>query len=230
MKSKKIVIISLGGSIICPRPGEIDVNFLKKFKKLILKFLGRGFRFIIATGGGKTCRFYQAAARKIGIISNEDLDWLGIHATRINAHLLRTIFQKVAYPVVIDNPQKTIPRNWKLLIASGWRPGWSTDYITVLLAERFGAKEFINAGNVSFVYDKDCNKYKNAIAFKNILWGDYRKIIDSKWTPGFSSPIDPIAAKLAKKLKLRAKILKGTELKNLESSILGGKFRGTIIK
>lgn len=245
MKSSKTILISLGGSIICPKPGKIDIKFLKRFKDLILRFCNNNFRFIIVTGGGKTCRFYQAAAKEIGKISNEDLDWLGIHATKINAHLLRTIFKKIAYRVVLDNPKKPVPKKWKLLIASGWRPGWSTDYITVLLAERFGIKEFINAGNVPFVYNKDPFKYKNpalggnlvscfarnknAVLFKNISWRDYRKIIGSKWAPGFSSPIDPIAAKLAQKLKIRALIIKGTELENLKKVIIGKKFRGTII-
>ena len=246
MKNKKIIIISLGGSIICPKPGEINVKFLKEFKNFILSFLGKGFKFIIVTGGGKTCRFYQAAAKDIGKTSDEDLDWLGVHSTKINAHLLRTIFQKVAYRVVLDSPHKRILSKWRLLIASGWRPGWSTDYITVLLAKRFRVREFINAGNVSFVYNKDPFKYKNlalggnpvscfarnknAVLFKNISWKEYRKIVGSEWTPGFSSPIDPIAAKLAQKLKIRAIVTKGTELDNLKKIILGEKFRGTIIE
>ena len=35
-------------------------------------------------------------------VTDEDKDWIGIHATRLNAHLLRTIFRDVADPVVID--------------------------------------------------------------------------------------------------------------------------------
>ena len=58
MENQKTVIIALGGSIICPQPGKINIKFLKKFKKLILKYLKRGFRFIIVTGGGKVCRVY----------------------------------------------------------------------------------------------------------------------------------------------------------------------------
>lgn len=230
MKNPKIIIISLGGSIICPRPGKINISFLKKFKKLISKYLKKGYRFIIVAGGGKTCRVYQRAAEKIVKLPFEDIDWLGIHVTRINAHLLRTIFRKEAYPVVLDSPKKPVKNNWKLLIASGWRPGWSTDYDSVLLAKRFKIKEIINAGNVSFVYNKDYFKYKNTITIKRISWKDYRKLVGSKWTPGLSAPIDPIAAKVAQKLKIRALIIKGTELKNFEKLLLGKKFRGTIIE
>lgn len=230
MKNSKTFLISLGGSIICPKEGVIDVNFLKSFKELILKFIRKGFKFIIIAGGGKTCRFYQAAAKEIVSVPNEDLDWLGIHATRLNAHLLRTIFRSVAYPVILDDPHKPIKNHWKLLIGAGWRPGCSTDYDSVLLAKRFRIKNIINASNTSYVYNKDFRKHKDAIPFKEISWRDYQKLVGTKWTPGMSAPFDPIASKKASKLKIRAFIIKGTELKNLENIFLGGKFKGTIIK
>lgn len=230
MENQKIILIGLGGSIICPQPGKINTNFLKKFKKLILKYIKRGYRFIIVAGGGKICRLYQGAAAKIGKLPYEDIDWLGIHATRLNAHLLRTIFRKVAYPVVLDEPKKPVKNNWRVLIAAGWRPGWSTDYISVLLAKRFKIKEIIDAGNIPFVYTKDILKYKKAKAIKRISWMDYRKLVGVRWIPGLSAPIDPIAAKLAQKLKIRALIIKGTELKNLERVLSGKKFQGTVIQ
>ncbi len=194
-----------------------------------MKFLKKGFRFIVIVGGGKTCRFYQSAASKIVKLPNDDKDWLGIHTTRLNAHLLRTIFRKVAYPVILDDPKKPLKNNWKLLVAAGWRPGWSTDYIAVMLARRFKIKELVNAGDVSFIYDKDPDKCKDAKPFKKILWPDYRKIISARWAPGLSTPFDPVAAKLAEKLKIRVFIVKGTEIKNFERLFLGKKFRGTII-
>lgn len=230
MRNQKIILIALGGSIICPQPGKINTSFLKRFKKLILKFIKKGFRFVIVAGGGKISRLYQKAANKIGKLPYEDLDWLGIQATRLNAYLLKTIFQKVAYPVVLDNPKKPIKNDWKLVIASGWRPGWSTDYISVLLAKRFKVKEIIDAGNIPFVYPKDYRKHKNTFPIKKISWNDYRKLVGSRWIPGLPAPIDPIAAKLAQKLKIQALIIKGMELKNLEKVILGQKFKGTIIE
>ena len=96
----KTVVISLGGSIIVP--DRIQVAFLKKFKEFILKFLKKDYKFIIVTGGGSTARNYIKAADRVTKINDEDKDWLGIHATRLNAHLLRTIFKKQAYPVVLD--------------------------------------------------------------------------------------------------------------------------------
>lgn len=226
----KTIVISLGGSIVHPKAGKINTAFLKKFRKVILKFLGKGFRFVVIVGGGKICRVYQAAAAQIiKKPTDDDKDWLGIHSSRLNAHLLRTIFRKEAYPVILDDPHKPIENHWKLLIASGWRPGWSTDYVSALLAKRFGINEIINAGNISFVCDKDPSKYKDAKIFEKISWKNYLKLIPSRWAPGLSTPFDPIASKLARKTKIRVFVLDGTDIKNFEKSISGKSFRGTII-
>ncbi len=227
VKNESPIIIALGGSIIVPN--EINTNFLKKFRKLILKFTKQGKKFIIVAGGGKIARNYQKAASQIIKITHEDLDWIGIHATRINAHLLRTIFFKESYPIILDNPYKAIHTRKSIIIASGWRPGWSTDYISILLAKRFGAKEAIIAGRPPYVYTKDFLKYKDAKPIKRIDWKSYRKIIGSRWIPGMPAPVDPIGAKLAQKTKLKAIIIQGTNLKNLENLLAGKKLKGTVI-
>ena len=232
MKNEKTFVISLGGSVIIPKPEEINILFLKKFRKLILKFLKKRCRFIIITGGGKICRFYQGAAEKIVKVVPEDKDWLGIHCTRLNAHLLRTIFRNESCPVIMDNPFKKVDKKLlkkPIIIGAGWRPGWSTDYDTVLLAKRFGIKQIINMSNISFIYDRDVNRFKNAKKFLKLSWTDYCNLITKKWTPGLSSPIDPIAAKAAQKFNIKAFVIKGTDLNNLENIFEGKKFKGTIV-
>lgn len=229
MNKNNYIIIALGGSLISPAPGKINVRFLKRFRELILDYLKQGKKFAIMAGSGKTGRLYQKAASKIVKVSNEDLDWLGIHGTRLNAHLLRTIFFKEAYPVVIDNPQKPIKNNPCLIIASGWRPGCSTDFDAVRLAQRFKAKSVIIASNISYIYEKDPNKHDGVKKFIKISWQDYRKLITSHWKPGMSTPVDPIAAKLAQKLKLKVVLFKGTELKNFRDCLEKQTFKGTTI-
>ncbi len=221
------VIISLGGSLIVP--SDIDVEFLKKFKQLILRFIGKK-RFIIICGGGKTCRKYQAAAAKITKLTDEDLDWLGIHATRLNAHLLRTIFREYAYPKVVRNPEEKINLTKPLLIAAGYKPGSSTDYDATILAKRFGAKTLLNLTNTDYVYDKDPGKHDDAKPFKRMAWKEYRKISGNKWDPGLNLPFDPVAAKEAEKLKLEVVIMNGKNIKNLDNFLSGKVFKGTLIQ
>jgi len=225
---KDVFVIALGGSVIMS--GKINTRLLRNFRKLILKHNKLGRRFLIVAGGGKLARFYQNAASKIVRLSYDDMDWLGIHSTRLNAHLLRTIFRQQADPVVIDEEERPIKFNGKIIIASGWRPGWSTDYIAVRLAKKIGANTVIIAGRPAFVYTKDHQKYRDAKPIKTISWRDYRRLIGSHWIPGMAAPVDPIGAKAAASWGIKAIIVKGTNLKNLENLFNGKKFVGTIIE
>ena len=212
----------------------IDVAFLRSFRSFLLPLL-KTTRFILVAGGGKVCRHYQKSARAVVKLNKEDLDWLGIHATRLNAHLVRTIFREQAHPWIMDYdiPQEKAndlkKKKVNLFVASGWGPGWSTDYIAVKLAQKFGTKDVIVAGDTSHVYDKDPNKFKNAKPIDKISWKDYKKLVPSKWIPGLSTPVDPVATKLAEKLHFTAKILNGKDLLNFKKAIQGKEFIGTII-
>lgn len=224
---KDLIIVSLGGSLIVPE--EIDVEFLKKFRELILKYTKQGKKFILITGGGKTCRKYQKAAAEIRPLEEEDLDWLGIHSTRLNAHLIRTIFRDVAHQRIVKNPTEKEEFKESLLIAAGWKPGCSTDYDSVLLAKTYNVKKLVNLTNIEYVYDKDPRKFKDAKPIKKISWADFRKIVGDEWDPGLNLPFDPIASKEAQKLGLEVAIMKGSDLKNFETYIEGKNFKGTTI-
>ena len=121
----KIVIVALGGSIV--HPDEINTVFLKKFKKFLEPFIKKDVQFVIVIGGGALSRRFQSAASAIVKITDEDKDWIGIHATRLHGHLLRTIFRDIADPIVMDSRKKVPRLRYPITIASGWRPGWSTD-------------------------------------------------------------------------------------------------------
>lgn len=225
-------IISVGGSIIIPKTG-FDIKFLKKFRALILSCVKKSEKFVLVIGGGATCRYYQQALKSVAKVSDVDLDWLGIYSTWFNAEFVRLMFGKQAHPEVIKNPiKKNIAyRLSPIIIASGWKPGCSTDKDAVLLAKNFGAKELINLSNIEYVYDKDPKKFKNAQKIEKINWKEFRKnIVGYKWVPGKNVPFDPMASALAEKLGLTVSILKGTDLGEVEKALKGERFRGTTIE
>ncbi len=222
----KTFVISLGGSVIVPE--EVDYAFLKSFRKLVMRFLKRGYRFVIICGGGKTCRKYQQAAKRVTRLTADDLDWLGIHATRLNAHLLRTIFRDVANPHVVHDYSKRIRFKESVLIASGWKPGFSTDYGAVLLAKALKTDIIVNISNTDHVYDKDPRKHKDAKPIKSMRWKEFRKLVGSRWDPGLNSPFDPVASKEAQRSGLKVAVL-GKDIKNLERFLSKKPFVGTLI-
>ena len=223
------IIVSVGGSLIVP--DQIDTDFLTRFRKLILEKISQGFSFSIIAGGGKTARHYQDAAKEVrGDLPREDLDWLGIHSTRLNGHLLRTLFREEAARVLIKDPTKAKPTDDSVIVAAGWKPGWSTDYDAVLIAKELGAKRLVNLSNIDYVYDKDPKTHPEAQKIEKISWAEFRKLIPSEWDPGLSSPFDPVAAKEAETLGLEVAIINGARLEEFSNYLAGQPFVGTTIK
>ncbi|MEK7680840.1 MAG: UMP kinase [Patescibacteria group bacterium] len=229
MPKNEYRVISIGGSIIIP-PEGFSIEFLKRFRKLILNRVKKGEKFILVVGGGSTCRKYQQVARAIENVSDEDLDWLGIYATHFNAKFVGLLFSGLSDKKLIENPVKRIKSNKPILVAGGWKPGCSTDYDAVLLAKTYGAKELINASNISYVYTADPKKDANAEPIPRMTWPEMQKIVGSKWNPGANLPFDPKAVKMAKSLGLKVSFVKGTDLNQFEKVLNNKKFEGTIVK
>lgn len=223
-------ILSLGGSLVVPN-GDIDTQFLSEFNEFIRNQVSvKKRRFFITVGGGTIMRKYRDAAVAVhGKISNTDLDWLGIHATRLNAQLVRTIFIDIADPRIIKHYEIILKIDKPVAIAAGWKPGWSTDYCAVTLCQDYGVRQMVNMSNVDKVYDKDPNKFADAKPIDTMKWSAYRKISGEKWTPGLNLPFDPIASKLAQDLGVTVKILNGKHLKNLAHALDGKPFVGSTI-
>ena len=221
-------VIAVGGSLIVPE--EIDLTFLHAFKQVILKRVERGDKFILIAGGGKIARKYRDAAASIGEIDNEEKDWLGIHCTRLNAHLLRTIFKKNAYPRLFKSFDDALNAfKEPILIGAGMKPGRSSDYPAVFLAKRFNASHVINLSNIEYVYSEDPRLNPEAQKFDTISWKEYLEIIGTQWDPGMSAPFDPIASQEAMDNNIKVAMINGKKLSNLENFFEGKDFGGTLI-
>lgn len=228
MENKESIVISLGGSMIVP--GGVDTNFIIKFKNLILKWVKEGKKFYIITGGGKTCRNYNDSLKNIVNPSNEDLDWLGIAATRLNAELIRICFGDQAYEKIIFNPDTILDTDKPILVGGGWKPGNSSDLAAVHVAKTIKSAKVINLSSIDFVYDSDPKINPDAKKFENLSWSDYRSMVSSEWNPGMNLPFDPIASKEAQELGLELAFISGHNLDSLDSYLSTGKFTGTVIK
>lgn len=208
-------LISLGGSLIVPN--EIDIDFLKKFRRLILQACKKGKKFLILTGGGRTCRIYQKAAREVANVSNDALDWIGIETCTLNAILLRTVF----FPSRVRG---------RVEVASGGiRPGASSDSTSVYYAKKLGIKTILNLTNVAGVYDRDPSKFKKATLIPRMTWKEFTRQFGTSRKPGQHKPFDPSAAKLAARLGIKVVIMNGRDLKNLKKYLENKIFKGTII-
>ena len=230
---KNKIVLSVGGSLIVPN-GGINTKFLRDFNKFIREQLAenKDRQFFLVAGGGRIARHYRdAGADVIGHeLTRDDLDWLGIHATKLNAHLIRTIFRDLAHPYVVKHYEIIRKAEEPIVVAAGWKPGWSTDFCAVMLCEDYGIKEVINLSNVDQVYDKDPSKFSDAKPLDKISWRNFRKMVGDELTPGMSSPFDPIASKRAEELGVKVVVLNGNNFENLNKYFKGKPFVGTVIE
>jgi uridylate kinase len=222
--------MSVGGSLIVP--DGIDTDFLTSLKMFISdQTTNYGRRFIMIAGGGRTARHYQDAAAAVTELTSDDLDWMGIHATRLNGHLLRTVFRDIAYPVIITNPDEVldVPGTPDVIVASGYRPGCSTDLRAVQIAGLMNAHRVINLSNIDYVYTADPRTNPDATKIERSTWAEFRALIPTDWDPGMSTPFDPIAAKAADEANIEVAIINGLKPDALAHYLAGEEFVGTLI-
>ncbi|GIU68273.1 MAG: uridylate kinase [Candidatus Pacearchaeota archaeon] len=225
---KKIVVLSLGGSLIIPN--EINYLFLKKFKKVILKNKKR-YKFIIVCGGGSLARKYISSLRKERI--NERLQSLaGISATRTNARFMSYFFnldQEYGIPHTMETLEKHIKkRDIVFCGALEYKPEQTSDSTAAEIASHFKTI-FINLTNVSGLYDKNPLEYKNAKFIPKISWKDFYLMVNKrKYKPGQHFVLDQTASKIIMKNKIKTYIL-GNDLNQLKAVLEGKKFKGTVI-
>lgn len=225
-----IQVLSVGGSIVVPQqPNE---SFLRDFSSHIRKWLSvsKDRKLIMVVGGGGPARVYQTAYKNVaGSSSNDEADWIGIMATRLNAQLLKAIFSDLCPDPVVYNPTAPADFTGQVLIAAGWKPGFSTDNDAVLLAERFSAKQVVNLSNIEKVYTDDPKKNPDAKPIDSISWDGFIQMVGTEWVPGKNVPFDPVASLRAQKAGIRVICAGGTDLDNLDSILNGTPFKGTTI-
>ncbi|MFA5184848.1 MAG: UMP kinase [Patescibacteria group bacterium] len=224
----KTFVLSVGGSLVVTKAG-IDISFLKKFRNFILAQAKLGHKFYLVVGGGATARTYIQAALAVAPADNSSRDWVGIRATRLNAQLLKAIFGAVACPAIVTNPTKPIKTSKKIVLVAGYKPGWSTDHVAVLLAKHNKIGTVINLSNIDYAYDHDPRQFPRAKKLIRTDWPAFRKIVGNRWQPGLNVPFDPIASREAAKHRLKVIILNGKKLRNLAACLADRRFQGTTI-
>lgn len=226
----KTTVLSLGGSIVAPE--KVDVEFLTRFKASIAGYLEerKDARLILTVGGGAPARIYQEAARKISPSSSaEELDWLGIRATHLNGALVRAVFSEYVENELVTDPTGDFSFDGRILVAAGWKPGFSTDTDAVYLARKFGAKTVVNLSNIKKVYTDDPRKNPDAKPLDHISWDDFIAMVGETWTPGKNTPFDPIASQIARKEGMSVICMDGRNIENLMAMLSDMPFEGTTI-
>jgi len=230
--AKKVIVISLGGSLIVPN--KINYEFLNKFKKILEKNK-RKYKFIVVCGGGKTARTYIKGIENIKLkLKKKELlqSYLGIASTRLNARFLTYFFG--------EDANEGIPRNMKQIKhllrkndyvfcgALRYAKNQTSDSTSAKLAKYFKTS-FINLTNVKGLYDKNPKKFRSAKFIPEISHKDFQSMAKKiTFKPGQHFALDQTAAKVIKKYNITTYIL-GEDMKQLDNLLNHRHFVGSRI-
>ncbi|MBS3099673.1 UMP kinase [Candidatus Pacearchaeota archaeon] len=227
---KDVIVISLGGSMIF-KNNEINIKFLRNFKKLILKH-SKKHKFIIVCGGGSVARMYIGGLKKQGM-SEKLQSFAGISVTRTNARFMSYFFgndQMEGIPSTINGVKEMIKKQDIVFCgALEYHPNQTSDTTSAQIAEEFEA-DFINITNVSGLHDKNPLEHKDAKFIPQITWGNFYKVaLKMKFSPGQHFVLDQKAAKIIMDNKITTYIV-GSNINNLDNLLNSRRFTGTIIE
>ncbi|MBI2632527.1 UMP kinase [Candidatus Pacearchaeota archaeon] len=230
MNGKKVMVISLGGSVIIPE-GGMNIKFLEKFKKILRRYY-RTHRFVVVCGGGSIARKYISVLRDEGKSVREQ-SLAGIRATRMNAAFLMQVFGEEAndsLPLNMEEVRDNLFKN-KVVFCGALRYSQrSTSDSTSAQLANFLNGDLINITNVKGLYSSDPNKNKYAKFIPKINWKDFELMaLKIKFAAGQHFVLDQNAAILIRKHKIPTYII-DDNTENLGRILKGEKFSGTLIR
>ena len=185
---KQVFLIKLSGEAMSGKFGYgLDFEYIEKICRKIKECHDLGVGIGIVCGGGNFLR-----GRDAHVMDRETADYTGMLATVMNSLVLKDTFTRIGCQVynqtglsvkTIDdidaNKSRQAIEEGKIVIFGGGtgKPFFSTDTGASLRAIDIGANVIVKLTNVDGVYDKDPNKYSDAIRYERV---SYDEVLDKK--------------------------------------------------
>jgi len=181
----KRVLVKFSGEALAGENGHgIDTQILKYIADEIKSLVDAGIEVGIVIGGGNIIRGVTAA--QDGIIRRTAGDYMGMLATVINAVAMQEACEHAGMKVRVQTAIKMeqiaeayiqrravrhLEKNRVVIFAAGTgNPFFTTDTAATLRAVEINAESIIKATKVDGVYDKDPNKYDDAIKYDTLSY------------------------------------------------------------
>lgn len=189
---KARILVKFSGEALAGDSGFGIENSILKYISLELKSLVlAGIQVGIVIGGGNIIR--GVAAAKGGLIKRTSGDHMGMLATVINAIAMQEALESNGIEVrvqsaiqmeafcetyIMRRAIRHLEKGRVVIFAAGTgNPYFTTDTTAILRAAEIGASMVIKATKVNGVYDKDPNKFSDAIFLKEL---SYERALDDK--------------------------------------------------
>jgi len=195
--AKKRVLVKFSGEALAGKNGYgIDTQILHYISGEIKSLIENDIEVAVVIGGGNIIR--GVTASEDGVIKRTSGDYMGMLATAINGIALQEAFehaglearllsaidmQEIGEPFIVRRAKRHLEKGRVVVFAGGTgNPYFTTDTAATLRASEVDAELMIKATKVDGVYDKDPNKFDDAIKLKSITYeqalSEHIKVMD----------------------------------------------------
>lgn len=183
--ANKRVLVKFSGEALAGEAGYgIDTKILNYISQEIKSLVEVGIEVGIVIGGGNIIRGVTAA--QDGIIKRTSGDYMGMLATVINGIAMQEAcehaglqvrmqtaikMEQIAEPYINRRAVRHLEKGRVVIFAAGTgNPFFTTDTAATLRAVEIGAEVIIKATKVDGVYNKDPNKFSDAIKLQELTY------------------------------------------------------------
>ncbi len=232
----KRVLLKLSGESFADSETNFGIspNILNRIANEISRASKDGIQIAIVVGGGNFFRGVHESAKDM---AQANADYMGMLATVINAIALKDALDRngnetrvqsaidmtaVAEPYIRLRAIRHLEKGRIVIFAAGTgNPYFTTDTAASLRAAEIDAQEVMKSTRVEGVYDKDPEKNKDAVMYKNI---SYKDVVSKKL-----GVMDLTAITLCEENEMPIRVFDGTKEDNIYKVLTGDKL-GTVIK
>ena len=229
----KRILLKLSGEVLAGGQGHgFDFDVINSICTAVKKVSDLGVEIGLVVGGGNFWR-----GRSGGSMDRTRADHIGMLATVMNSLALADTLEQLGVPVRVQSAiemhqiAETYIRNKAIshlekgrvvIFGSGTgNPFFSTDTCAALRAAEIKAEVILKATNVDGVYDKDPNKFADAVKYDVVT---HSEVLEKDL-----KVMDSTAASLCRDNKIQILVFNLEDPENIVRAILGENI-GTIVK
>lgn len=193
----KRILVKFSGEALAGENGYgIDTQILNYIASEIKELVDNGVEVGIVVGGGNIIRGVSAAAD--GIIKRTSGDYMGMLATVINGVAIQEALEHIGLDArlqsaiemheigesfIVRRARRHLEKGRVVIFAGGTgNPYFTTDTAATLRASEIEAEVLIKATKVDGVYDKDPNKFSDAVKLDTLSYdealNDHIRVMD----------------------------------------------------
>ena len=183
MMYKRVLLKLSGEALLGESSFGYDVDVVEAIVDEIEKLYNTGVELAIVIGGGNICRGKSLAGHGVGAAT---ADYMGMMATVMNGLYLQDVIKsrgidtrvmtaivinQVAEPFIRLKALKHMGKSRVVILAAGnGIPFSTTDTAAALKARELECDVIIKATKVDGIYDKDPNKYSDAVKYEKLTY------------------------------------------------------------